>query len=41
MGREIEREREDMTKDVGTEKGKKGDGWGEEKEKKTFMLPLV
>lgn len=34
MGREIEREREEMTKDMGIEKGKEGDGQREKKKKK-------
>lgn len=41
MGREIEREREEMTKDMGIEKGKEGDGQREKKKKKPFMLLLV
>lgn len=42
MGREIEREREEMTKDMGIEKGKEGDGQREKKKKKKpFMLLLV
>lgn len=42
MGREIEREQEEMTKDVGIEKRKEGDGQrGKKKKKKPFMLLLV
>lgn len=39
MGREIEREQEEMTKDVGIEKRKEGDGQrGKKKKKKTLYV---
>ena len=40
MGREIEREREEMTKDMGIEKGKEGDGQREKKKKNPLCYYL-
>lgn len=38
MGREIQREREEMTRDVGREKGKEGGGQREKNERKKKPL---
>lgn len=38
MGREIEREQEEMTKDVGIERGQEGDGQRGKKKKKTLYV---